>query len=258
VTVSERQPGSRTRVVVTRSSDQASRLSERLRDAGYEPVEVPLIEVRQTAQQREGLAELIKRLNEFSWVTLTSPNAAAAFFDAVNRCRTGAEHLGAIKIAAVGPGTSETVAEHGSMATLVAATSSGQGLLDALRDVAAATVLCPQAAAARPTLVDGLRSIGWIVTPCVAYETVALLPSVQALHAAAACEAIAFASSSSVDAWINAGGGGSTPLVVVSIGPQTTASATSHGIAVAAEAAPHTLDGLVAAVGDALRRSALG
>ncbi len=242
------------RVVVTRSSDQASRLSQRLRDRGFEPVEVPLIEVWQSADHRAELSEVVGRIHSFDWVALTSPNAADAFLSLV-------DVPGAMpKVAAVGPGTAERISHYGVEPAIVAETSSGRGLVVAMTSLTPSKVLIPQAAAARPDVVDGLRALGWKVTTCVAYETVAVRPADDVLMAASQCEVIAFASSSSVEAWASAWAGADdpasalrsvTPHIVVSIGPQTTATATMHGLTVAAEADPHTLDGLVAAVGTA-------
>jgi uroporphyrinogen III methyltransferase / synthase len=249
---------SRLRVVVTRSSVQASRLSSKLREHEFEPVEVPLIEVRQSTTQQAAIDAAIDQIESFEWVAFTSPNAV----DVSLRHRPGREtgSRGLPRIAAVGPGTAERVRQYQVEPSMVAETSSGQGLVAAMASIPPSTVLVPQAAGARPDVVDGLRALGWTVTPCVSYETVAVRPSGEVLAAASACDVIAFASSSAVEAWAAAWVGSSealpavTPNIVVSIGPQTTATAIAHGLAVTAESDPHTLDGLVAAVASATAR----
>jgi uroporphyrinogen-III synthase len=258
------------RVVVTRSSEQASRLSLRLREHGYEPVEVPVIEVRQSAAHRDAVDAAFLHVESFAWVVFTSPNAVDV---SLSRERVSSGQLP--RIAAVGPGTAERIRQYGVEPSIVAETSSGQGLVTTMADVVPSTVLIPQAAGARPDVVDGLRTLGWDVTMCESYETVAVQPSDGDLDVASRCDVIAFASSSAVESWARAWSGAAgapslvalssaalssvtlsrvTPDIVVSIGPQTTATALRLGLTVAEEADPHTLDGLVAAVGRAAQR----
>lgn len=243
--------------MVTRSADQASRLSEGLRRAGLIPVEVPLIEMQVTEQHSVDLRVAVADLGRFDWVTLTSPNAARLFcaevLASIARYPEGSQP----KIAVVGPGTAEAVREQGFDVDLSATTASAEGLLSNMSSLPSGWVLCPQAAGARTILTDGLVALGWDVTVVVSYETVAVVPSAAALADVASCDVIAFASSSSVEAWASAHPDVTnlstlTPVLVVSIGPQTTATATSRGFVVAAEANPHTIDGLVAAVHAAL------
>jgi uroporphyrinogen-III synthase/uroporphyrinogen III methyltransferase/synthase len=85
-----------------------------------------------------------------------------------------------------------------------------------------------------------------------AYRTVPARPSAEALAAAAKADAIAFTSSSTVTAWIDAAGPASTPPVVACIGPVTAATAAEHGLAVTVVASEHTVAGLVDAVVAAL------
>jgi uroporphyrinogen-III synthase len=76
------------------------------------------------------------------------------------------------------------------------------------------------------------------------------------LAAAAKADAIAFTSSSTVENYLDAAGLDSVPPVVVCIGPVTARTARERGLTVAAEANSHTLDGLVNALAETLRRTA--
>ena len=67
-----------------------------------------------------------------------------------------------------------------------------------------------------------------------------------------AADAVTFTSSCTVANLCDAIGPGQVPAVVVSIGPITSATARERGLAVAAEADPHTIDGLVATLLGAL------
>jgi uroporphyrinogen-III synthase len=86
----------------------------------------------------------------------------------------------------------------------------------------------------------------------VAYRTVPAVPSPDALAAAAKADAIAFTSSSTVTSWLALDA--PLPPIVACIGPVTAATAAEHGVPVTIVAAEHTVDGLVVALTEALRR----
>ncbi len=98
----------------------------------------------------------------------------------------------------------------------------------------------------------GLGAKGWQVDEAVAYRTVAGDVDPSAVAEARAADAVCFTSSSTVERTVELLGATGVPPVVASIGPVTTASARAAGLDVAAEADPHTLDGLVAALVAAL------
>jgi uroporphyrinogen-III synthase len=107
-------------------------------------------------------------------------------------------------------------------------------------------------------LADGLRAKGWYVDVVEAYRTVPGRPSTHALAAAREADAITFTSSSTVTGYLEVAGADAVPPVVVSIGPITSATAKEHGLDVAIEADPSTVDGLVAALRTALQRTGDG
>jgi len=74
-----------------------------------------------------------------------------------------------------------------------------------------------------------------------------------AVGRAVAADAVAFTSSSTVERTVDLLGVDGVPPVVASIGPVTSGAARAAGLEVAAEAAVHTLEGLVVAVVEALR-----
>ena len=73
-------------------------------------------------------------------------------------------------------------------------------------------------------------------------------PTRAILDAAAAADAITFTSSSTVTHYLDLAGAERVPPTVVCIGPVTAETARAHGLAVTAEAAEHTIDGLVEAL----------
>ncbi|HEX9994610.1 MAG TPA: uroporphyrinogen-III synthase [Acidimicrobiales bacterium] len=234
------------RVVVTRPRGQAGELSARLRDAGAEPVEVPAIEVVDPPDGGAALRAAAAGAHAYDWVAVTSANGADRFLDALRDAR----RLGPAKVAAIGPGTAAALARRSVVADLVPERFVAESLLEAMPDPppGGGRVLLARAEVARDVLPDGLAARGWRVDVVPAYRTVPAHLTGAQRAAAAAAGAICFTSSSTVTSWLAAAGPGAVPPVVACIGPVTAATAREHGLAVAAEADPHTVDGLVDAL----------
>lgn len=209
-------------MVVTRAEGQAEPLAGRLRALGCEVVLCPLIRI-------EPLGDGAIDPAPYDWVVVTSPNGAAEL----------ARRLAATprRIAAIGPGTADALRAHGLEPELVPAVSTQEGLLAALPQPAG-RVLVAAAEGARRLLADEL---GADFLPL--YRTVELRPDTPPDG-----DVVVLASASAARAFAATG----AHIPAVAIGPQTAATARERGIAVAAEAETHDLDGLVAAVERAL------
>ncbi|HVE93504.1 MAG TPA: uroporphyrinogen-III C-methyltransferase [Acidimicrobiales bacterium] len=196
-----------------------------------------------------GLAAAAGDLGRFRWVAFTSVTAVAAFADHVRDGRA----FGAACVAAVGPATAAALADHfGVVADLVAARSTGAELAAALGEAPdlGSSILVPQAADARPELVDGLRARGWSVEEVEAYRAEpAPPPSGDVLARARVADAIVFTAPSSVAALMSLFGG-VAPAAAVAMGPTTAAAAAAAGVARDRLATPEdaSVPGLVAAL----------
>lgn len=253
---SERRPLFGQKVVVTRSLSQAPALSRRLRDLGAIPVEVPTIRFEPPADGGAGLQTAARRLRDgaYDWLVFTSANAVAPLLDRVHDLRW----LAAVRLAAIGPGTAQELGRHRLTPDLVPGSNVAEALLEAFPDPPrpGASVLLPRAAEGRNVVPDGLAAAGWHVDLVEAYRTVRVPVTLEAASAARAADAVCFTSSSTVTGLLEALGAGAVPPVVVCIGPATAATAAGAGLAVAAVAEPHTLDGLVDALARVLQRGA--
>lgn len=208
------------RVVVVRSERRAGSLAARLEAVGLEVVCCPLVAV-------EPLGDAPLDLAGCDWLVVTSPTAAEELGRRGLRGR--ARH-----VAAIGAGTAAALErETALVADLVPAVSTQDGLLAELPRPAGRVVLAA-AEGARRMLVDAL---GAELVPL--YRTVELEPPTPPEG-----DLVALAASSQARAFARLG----LRIPVVSIGPQTTATARELGLEVVAEAATHDLDGLVAAV----------
>lgn len=233
------------RIIVTRSRDQASGLRGRLEALGAEVLEVPAIATEPVPD-----VDLASPLVDADWVAFTSPNAVRAV---TAQLRDARAFGGRLRIAAVGPGTAAALGEFGVVADLVPERNLAEGLVEAWPE-GTGRVYLPQAAGARSVLADGLHAKGWDVHVVIAYRTVAVPLDERERSAAGAAHAVTFTSSSTVTNFVAAAGVDAVPPVVVSIGPVTSETARDLGLDVAAEAHPHTVDGLVDAVVGALAR----
>lgn len=230
------------KVVVPRAAHQAGALSERLRAAGLEPLEVPVIAIEEPEDGGAALRSALANLDSYDWLVVTSTNAASRIVAPMSRTR----------VAAIGPGTADSLRRAGVSVDLVPSRNVAEGLLSEM-PAGPGRVLLPQADRARPVLARGLREKGWTVDAVVAYRTAPIKPSSDLLNAATSADAIAFTSASTVTSYFEAAGSDAIPAVVVCIGPVTAEAARASGIDVSAVAEPHTLDGLVTAVARAVR-----
>jgi uroporphyrinogen III methyltransferase/synthase len=238
-------------VVVTRAPHQAGALSAKLRERGARVLEVPAVEIAPPADGGDGLARAASalRAGRYTWVAFTSANAVEALLGLLPDIRA----LGATKVAAVGPATSEALLRYRVVADLVPEQHRAAGLLAAFPPPSG-QVLLPQAAGARPELAAGLRQLGWEVHVVEAYRTVPReIPKAQ-LVAAQRADAICFASPSALESYMDqaAAAGAGLPAMVACIGPSTAAAALSRGLEVSVEAGEHSAAGLTEALTEAL------
>jgi uroporphyrinogen-III synthase len=213
--------GARLRVIVTRPSDQAGPLAQRISELGHEPVLCPLIRI-------EPLGDEPIDVGAYDWVVVTSANGARE----LARRRRGELP----RVAAIGPGTAAALAEHRIEPDLVPSDSTQEGLLAELPHPPG-RVLFAAAEGARRLLVDELSAD---FAPL--YRTVSNPPG-----AAPEGDLVVLASPSAARAWA----GLDTTVPAVSIGPETTRAAEEAGVTVVAEAARHDVDGLVRALENA-------
>jgi uroporphyrinogen III methyltransferase/synthase len=234
-------------VVVTRAREQASALVEALESLGAMCVELPTIAVGDPADSGTALADAAGRVGSYAWVAFASANAVTRFCRSLRDARA----FGAVKVAAVGPGTASALASFGVVADLIPDDAVAQSLLTAL-GAGPGRVLLPRAAAGRDVLPEGLRAAGWEVDVVEAYRTLAVQPSAAEVAAVREADAVTFTSPSTVTNFLAAVGSDVIPPVVACIGPVTASTATEAGLQVDVVAQPHTIEGLVSALVAAL------
>lgn len=245
--VASSQPLADKRIVVSRSRDQASALSDQLRSLGAEPVEVPMIDFAAPSDDGAAARAAINQLDRYDWVVLTSPNGARAFGELLSS-RAGGSALP--RIACVGPGTARQLTDRGIGVDLVPDRSVAEGLLASFPSAPAsgASLLLFQAEVSRDVLHEGLAELGWAVDRVAGYRTIDAALTLDDRTAAADSDIVTFMSSSAVDRFVRLVGSESLPPVVACIGPITADTARAAGLQVDIEADEHTLDGLIDAL----------
>jgi uroporphyrinogen III methyltransferase/synthase len=245
----ERRPLFGKRVVVTRTRQQASALSRALREAGAEPIEVPVIQIADPADGGAALRAAVGELASYDWVVVTSPNGAERLRLALDGAGLDGRAFAGARVAAIGPATATALRAAGVRADLVPERFVAEELLAALTGTdEPGRVLLARAEVARDVLPEGLRERGWEVDVVDAYRTEPAPISDEQRAFIAGADVVTFTSSSTVDRFIDAVGARSVPPVVACIGPVTAATARAHGLSVDVEAPVHTVDGLVAAL----------
>jgi uroporphyrinogen-III synthase len=205
------------KVIVTRPRDQAGPLVERLEREGLEVVACPLIEIEPFDDPVD--------VEGYDWVVVTSPNGARELVRRANGPLP--------QVAAVGPGTAESLRGLGVEPAFVPTESSQDGLL-AEFPRPAGRVLFAAAEGARRGPIDHLAAD---FLPL--YRTRLVQPDRPPTG-----DLVVLASGSAARSFAALG----VDVPAVSIGPQTTRAAEAAGLQVVAEAGTHDLEGLVGAV----------
>ena len=249
----EQRPLFGKRIVVTRATQQAPLLSEKLRDLGADVIEMPATQIARL--DLSPLRSAISNITGYNWLIFTSQNAVAIFWEQLLGAGRDARALAGLRIAAVGPATAGALLEHGITVDLIPKRFVAEGLLELMRernDVSGASVLYVTAEGARDVLPDGLKGMGADVTMIEAYRSI---PDGQgAKRLARAIEAgkvdlVTFTSASAVKAYVDAVGDElALSVPAASIGPQTSEALRGAGIELKYEAEESTIEGLVAAV----------
>jgi uroporphyrinogen-III synthase len=248
------------RVVVTRARAQASDLVGKLNRLGAEVIELPVIAIEDPVDGGAALDAAADRLVDgaYAWVVVTSANGATR----LTRALGGRATPPATRWAAVGTSTARSLAEHGIRSDLVPTGAVSDALVEEFPEAnpvappgdgaGAGVVLFVRAERVRPVVAPGLAAKGWRVDEVVAYRTAAGEVDPDAADAARSADAVAFTSSSTVERMVELLGPDGVPTVIASIGPVTSQSVRGAGLVVTVEAVEHTVDGLVAAVVEAL------
>jgi uroporphyrinogen III methyltransferase/synthase len=267
-----RRPLFGTRVMVTRPAHQAASLRDPLEELGAEVLVQPAIEIG-PPEDWGPVDRAVAELERFDWVVFSSANGVQYFLDrllschserseespsasreVIRRAQNDVRRLGHVKLAAVGPGTAEALAQYYLRADVVPEEFRAESLAAALAGEARGRrFLLIRASRGREVLAEELRAAGADVTQAVAYTSLdAPPPSDEArqLLAAGRLDWVTVTSSAIARSLAKMFGDDLRKARLVSISPVTSQTLRELGYEPAAEAAEYTMPGVVRAIQD--------
>ncbi|MCC5948188.1 MAG: uroporphyrinogen-III synthase [Nitriliruptoraceae bacterium] len=248
------------RVLVARAAGQADALADRLAGLGAIPVLAPVLRIEpgDAAGVRAAVRDIAA--GRTTWVGLTSPNGVDALDEALRAEQLDARVLDRLRsptgggpagLAAVGSGTAARLADRlRILADLIPPRATTRALGEAFPP-GEGRVLLPRADLANPELPGLLEAKGYTVEEVVAYRTARperLDADVVRSLGDGTIDLVALGSPSTARNLIHLLDGAPLRAGAVSIGPVTSQACAQLGVEVIAEADPHDLDGLVAAL----------
>ncbi len=268
------------RILVTRTREQASSFSERLRKLGAVPFEFPVIRIAPPLDWQP-LDDALRHLcgasfAYYDWLIFTSVNGVESVFARMNEFGLALPIASVTRVAAIGPATAAALAHYGVQTDLVPREFIAEEVAAALIEdaqrrgssLAGKRLLLPRAAQARDVLVTELRAAGAIVQEVAAYRTLPVgSDDAQGLEVARMLRSgelhmLTFTSSSTVRNFMQwlarcAPGlaeklrdhtAGETVPLIACIGPITAQTAREMGLRTHIEATTFTIDGLIEAI----------
>jgi uroporphyrinogen III methyltransferase / synthase len=183
------------RVLITRPRAQADSFGERLRDAGFEPIYFPMIEIK-PVENNVALEQALSKLSCYEWAVFTSANAVDVVFDQF----PSANWNTGIKVAAIGPKTTEALKARGVTPDFVPEEYVVEAILTGLGDLLGKWVLLPRAEIARKELPEAIFHAGGVPHEISVYNALPVQPNLDSLAVLKlGVDVITFTSASAVE-----------------------------------------------------------
>jgi uroporphyrinogen-III synthase len=119
------------RILVTRTVQQAGKLSDGLKALGAIPVEVPVLEIR-PPDSFDPLDNALRKLANFDWLILTSANTVQSVVARCVQLNIDVSEIKLLSVVAVGSATSEAARKAGFRVTVVPEHYHSEGVVAAL------------------------------------------------------------------------------------------------------------------------------
>jgi uroporphyrinogen III methyltransferase/synthase len=247
------------RILVTRSREQASDLSERLRDLGAMPIEFPTIQVIPPESWAD-VDHCAARMVMYDWIIFTSVNGVKFFLERLFTLGLDIRDLKGPRVCAIGPKTAEALETLKIRVDFVPSEYRAEAILAGLRneDLKGKRVLIPRARIARDVLPEELRKAGALVDVVEVYRTVRPGGNAEEIRQSLrerSISTITFTSSSTVSNFVEMIGVPEAQeltagITIASIGPITAEKARSFGIQTTVMPKEYTIPALVEALAE--------
>ncbi len=246
------------KVLVTRSHDKASVLSEKLRELGAQPIELPTIVIRPA--DKGPLDRSIRAISrsQYDWLIFTSAYGVEAYFQRLNELNGDSRSVRA-KVACVGPGTADALRRYGIEPDIVPERFETAALPDAIQDkygdLHGFRMLLVRTDIAPIELERRLKKAGARVERVTGYRTRRAVVDRAQLKGLLSQppDYLSFASSSAVTNLANVLGvkkmkALASKSTVASIGPVTTKTLRALGLRIGCQASSYHIEGLTDAI----------
>lgn len=246
------------RVIVTRSREQAGKLSDRIEELGGEVLEFPVVKIVKPLSF-DSLDEALRDIKGFQWLVFTSVNGVNNFFERMRVLGLDIRSLYDVKLAVVGKATAEALESIGLIADYVPNKYTTEELAKGLSEIVSKgeKVLLARAETAGSEIQDALKKTGIEYSDVVVYRTLyenagseEILKGIEK----GCADYLTFTSSSTVTGFISAIGkeniGKLSGIKIVCIGPVTAKTAKDAGLDVAVIAEEHSIEGLIDVLAD--------
>lgn len=238
-------------ILVPRPRHQAGAAVERLRTLGAAVISQPAIVIR-PPDDWTPVDEAIRQLESYDWIVFSSANGVRFLRDRLPTPAGGVDPLRKIKVAAVGPGTAEALAECGLVADLVPAEYRAEPLAEALTvEADDRRFLLVRGNRGREVLAERLASAGGLVDQVIVYRSEDMPADQPRLR-----PVIELMDEGQID-WVMATspavarslarifGNGLRKTRLASISPLTSQAIADAGLGPAAEARDYTIEGMI-------------
>lgn len=252
------------RILVTRAREQASDLSERLRELGAIPVEFPTIGILPPANWAD-VDHCINQIILYDWIIFTSTNGVKFFLERLLALGRDARDLKGPRVCAIGPKTAASLEALKIRVDFVPREYQAEAIFAGLKkeNLKGKKILLPRAKIARDILPDELEKAGAVVDVVEVYQTVrpkGNMDEIRKLLKSKTVSAITFTSSSTVANFVEMVGQEvardlTVGIPVASIGPITAEKAKSLGIETTVMPEEYTIPALVQALADYFKGS---
>ncbi len=235
-------------VLVTRPAEQVEALASPLRDLGARVVVQPAIEIGPPADWA-AVDDCIESIKSYDFVVFCSRNGVHHFLGRMWQTGHDLRTIGEASIAAVGTKTAEALGEFLILPDIVPSEFHAESLAQELSDKARGKrVLIIRASRGRDVLSKTLDDAGAEVHEVVAYQhndVHDVDPNIEKMARAGEIDWITITSGESAKNLHRLFGDAMHQMKIASISPITSETVRQLGLAVAAEADPHTMAGLI-------------
>jgi uroporphyrinogen III methyltransferase/synthase len=252
----ERRPLFGKNVLVTRPRGQARALVRKLEQLGAIVHLAPAVEIAEPKDWTLADRAMLN-LDQYQWLVFTSSNGVDALVSRLRYLKRDLRALGALKLAAIGPGTADTLRNYHLEPDLVPPEFRSESLATALRSlVSGQSVLLARADRGRDILREELAAVARVEQITIYSQTDGARPEpgVLELIRTGRMDYITFTSSNIARSFCRHLGDANRARIaagqvrLVSISPVTSATIREMGLPVAAEATDFTTAGLLAAL----------